>query len=231
MSIYITGDTHGEQGRMYQLDGVLKSGDYLIVCGDWGYIFRNDFSENRFLDDLEARPYSILFVDGNHENFDALYEYPVEEWNGGKIHRVRKNIIHLCRGQVFEIEGLSFFAFGGGYSLDKASRTPGVTWWKEELPTNDEFEKGKRNLRRFNYKVDYILTHTLNTESIRVLSAMDRYEEIKPYGTDEALLNFYLEDIRLQTSYREWFFGHFHRDKTIEFTHQRALWYDVVKIN
>ncbi|MCD8006944.1 MAG: hypothetical protein LUF29_08285 [Oscillospiraceae bacterium] len=51
--IYITGDTHGEQARFLNKDllpGELSSGDYLIICGDFGYIFMNDDSEKKFLD-------------------------------------------------------------------------------------------------------------------------------------------------------------------------------------
>lgn len=230
MSIYITGDTHGEYGRIYEIDRLLKEGDCLLVCGDWGYLFSDSFSERRFLDDLEARPYTIMFVDGNHENFPAIYSYPQEMWNGGKIHRIRKNIMHLCRGQVFEIEGLRFFAFGGGYSLDKASRTEGLSWWKEELPTQAEYEEGKKNLEKADWEVDYILTHTLNVESIKVLATMERSGEIKPLTPEEAPLNFYLEDIRACTTYKEWFFGHFHRDLSIGYTRQRGVWFDMVKL-
>lgn len=230
MGIYITGDTHGEQGRMYQIDKQLSDGDYLIVCGDWGYVFRDDLQEKRFLDDLEARPYTILFVDGNHENFNALYEYPVETWHGGTVHRVRENIIHLCRGQVYEIEGKSFFTFGGGYSIDKACRVPNKSWWEQELPNKEEYDEGKMNLEIHNWNVDYIVTHTLNVESIKVLAAMDRYNEIKPLCTDEATLNFYLEEIRQLTTYKEWFFGHFHRDKRIDYTRQTALWFELIKL-
>lgn len=231
MAIFVTGDTHGEQGRIIEFDRNLTEGDYLIVCGDWGYLFEDSFQERRFLDDLEARPYTILFVDGNHENFPAIYSFPEEVWNGGRIHRIRKNIIHLERGQVFEVEGLKFFTFGGGYSLDKTSRTEGRSWWSEELPSLAEYEEGKENLSKHNWTVDYIITHTVNSESIKVLAAMERFGEIKPMTSDEAPLNFYLEEIRELTSYKEWFFGHFHRDKRIGYTRQTCLWFDVIKLN
>lgn len=230
MGICVSGDPHGEIGRMYEIDKIIKDDDYILFCGDFGYLFEDDFNENRFLDDLEARPYTILFVDGNHENFPAIYSYPEELWKGGKIHRIRKNIIHLCRGQVFEIEGLKFFTFGGGYSYDKACRREGISWWPQELPTMEEYEEGKRNLEKHNWEVDYIVTHTLNYKSIQVLAAMDKYDEIKPLSSDEAPLNFYLEDIRELVNYKEWFFGHFHRDKKIDYTRQRALWFNVVRL-
>ena len=53
MSIYVTGDPHGERGRMVEIDRQLEDEDKIIFCGDWGYLFENNFAENRFLDDLE----------------------------------------------------------------------------------------------------------------------------------------------------------------------------------
>ena len=72
-------------------------------------------------------PFSVLFVDGNHENFDLLNSYPVEIWKGGKVHRVKPNITHLMRGQVFEIEGKTIFTFGGATSIDRDFRTEGMS--------------------------------------------------------------------------------------------------------
>ena len=48
-----------------------------------------------------------------------IAEYPVEEWHGGKVrHIVRDKIILLERGQIFDIEGHSYFTFGGARSHD-----------------------------------------------------------------------------------------------------------------
>ncbi len=85
--IYITGDTHGEQLRF--IEGNMPgepdwtNDDYLIVCGDFGFVFHDSAEEERFLDYLERKPYTICFCDGNHENFKRLYEYPELLWNGG----------------------------------------------------------------------------------------------------------------------------------------------------
>ena len=57
-------------------------------------------------------------VDGNHENFDRFNEFPVHHWHGGKIHYIRPHVIHLMRGQVFEIGGITFFTMGGASSHD-----------------------------------------------------------------------------------------------------------------
>lgn len=59
-----------------------------------------------------------MFVDGNHENFDKLYQYPEKDWHGGRVHEIRPNVLHLMRGHVFDIQGHSFFCMGGAMSHD-----------------------------------------------------------------------------------------------------------------
>lgn len=44
-----------------------------------------------------------LFVDGNHDCHPRLADYPVKEWNGGLVHEIRPHVLHLMRGQVFNI--------------------------------------------------------------------------------------------------------------------------------
>ena len=51
-------------------------------------------------------------------NFDRLYQYPVEDWHSGKVHKIRESVLHLMRGQVFEIEEKKIFSFGGASSHD-----------------------------------------------------------------------------------------------------------------
>ena len=70
------------------------------------------------LNQLECKSYTTLFVDGNHEKFDRLSDYPVDTWNRGKVHKIRPSVIHLMRGQIFEIDGKSIFTFGGASSHD-----------------------------------------------------------------------------------------------------------------
>lgn len=107
--IFITGDTHGDwknrfKPECFPIGQSLNRSDYVIVCGDFGYWHDTDIERNN-LDWLESQPWTTLFVDGNHSNFDRLKKLLVEEWNGGKIHKIRPHIIHLMRGQVFTIDG------------------------------------------------------------------------------------------------------------------------------
>lgn len=212
----VTGDTHGLEERLVSFDELsheyLSVGDYLFICGDFGYLFTDSDKEKQMLEALADLPYTICFCDGNHENFDLLDSYDITNWNGGKAHIIKRDknevakVIHLMRGQVFVIEGYRIFVFGGGYSADKARREEGLSWWAREMPDDDEKKDGIKNLEAVNWTVDYIITHTAPEESIKRFHTGD-YHEMP--------LNSYLEFIRENTSYKHWYMGHLHRDEVI----------------
>ena len=110
--IYITGDTHGGFQRFntknFPQQKQMGRSDYAVVTGDFGGVWDDSPREAYWLDWLEEKPFTTLFVDGNHENFDRLGELPVHQWQGGKVHYVRPHVLHLMRGQVFEIDGITF---------------------------------------------------------------------------------------------------------------------------
>ena len=123
--IYITGDTHADFSKFEKnklpIQTEMTKDDYVIICGDfggvWNYIVESMY-EKCWLDWLNEKNFTTLFVDGNHENFERLYRYPVEEWHGGKVHKIRESVIHLMRGEVFDIDNKKFFTFGGAKSHD-----------------------------------------------------------------------------------------------------------------
>ena len=92
----------------------LDKGDTLIVCGDFGFVWDGSPKEKKLLDYLGSRKYTVAFVDGTHENYDLLKKYRMTVWNGGRVHRISGNLFHLMRGQIYTIEGLRIFTFGGG---------------------------------------------------------------------------------------------------------------------
>ncbi len=176
--IYVTGDIHADQARWYyNIHPLLKKGDYLIIAGDFGFGFWNGvfWPEEMFYDWLAEQPYTILVVDGNHEDFNKLMSYPVASWNGGKVHLIRRNLVHLMRGEVYDIEGKFVFTFGGGYSIDKDRRTEGVSWWPQEMPSKAEYRNAEINLKRHDCSVDYIITHTGPLETVTYLSTFHEY--------------------------------------------------------
>lgn len=208
MSIFITGDTHIPidisklNSRNFDASNLTKD-DYVIICGDFGAIWNyqgEDKEEKYWLDWLENKPFTTLFVDGNHECFPRLYVSPEEEWNGGKIHKIRSSVYHLMRGQVFTIDGMKFFTMGGASSHDKIYRIEGLTWWAEELPSDEEYAEALKNLDKHNWKVDYVITHCLPD---------DISDEISDWYEHDKLTNF-LFTVNKDLEFRHWYCGHYH---------------------
>lgn len=253
--IYLTGDCHGDflkigVGIFPEQKGLTKD-DYMIICGDFGGVWARETSKFReqeegWLDWLERRPYTVLFVDGNHENFDRLYKYPVKEWKGGKVHEIRPTVFHLMRGEIFEICGKKIFTFGGASSHDvqdgilhmdkegewrkkardfdltnKMYRIEGLSWWKEELPSEEEMKNGWDNLAKHENKVDYIISHTPPASII---------DSIGKGLYEQDYLTHYLEDIKSETEYKLWFFGHMHINTNIKEHKSIGIYEQIIRI-
>ena len=172
MTVYVTGDIHGgadmQKLRDWELGDSLASDDYLIIAGDFGFPW--DFSTEECADIawLESRPYTVLFVDGNHERFDHWAERPMELWHGGLTQRLSDTspIRRLTRGEVFELDGSTVFTMGGATSVDKEYRIPYSSWWPQELPDERNFEEARAKLDSVGWTVDYVITHTCSTRML-----------------------------------------------------------------
>ena len=208
--ILISGDVHGERNyehidKNHKINNLTEK-DYLIICGDLGIGFKENFLEK-----LKQKKYTILFLDGNHENFPYLNSLKVEKWHNGKVHKIADNIYHLMRGQVYEIENKTFFTFGGAKSIYNKNQIKDLNWFPElEEGTEEEQKIGLQNLANHNFSVDYILTHTCSSTYLQILSG---------YLTmflEESNTSIYLEQIETMVNYKKWFFGHFHEDFKID---------------
>ena len=243
--IYITGDTHGEYDikklntKSFPEQKDLTKKDYLIVCGDFGLLWdhlksgitipsnpKDDHwqpNEIWLKDWYDNKNFTTLFVDGNHENFARLNSYPVEEWHGGKVQKITDSIIHLMRGQVFEIDGYTIFTMGGANSHDRGPVTytqdidEGICWWPEEKITKEDMIEAQRNLAKHNYKVDFVITHDAPAP---VRLRMRRFEND---DCAEAL-----GKIMLMTDYKVWYAGHHHTDEV--YGSVRLIYNDIVKL-
>lgn len=222
--VYATGDMHGDYALFSQKKFKnLKEGDTLVVCGDFGFIWRGDSKEKKILDKLGKKKYNILFVDGTHENFDLISRYPVINFAGGKAHKIRDNIYHLMRGQVFEIEGESYFTMGGGESPDIDIRFENNTWSKAEIPNSDEMKDGIRNLEAEKFEVDFIVTHEPPQKIKAFLNLKDK-ENVRFTG-----LNSYFEEINGSCKFTRWYFGSIHEDKLVSPSHI-AVYRNLIKM-
>lgn len=229
MAIWVTGDTHGSEydGSRFSFknfpDGrKMTKDDYVIILGDFGYIFaqEEDRFEKYWLNWFNDRPFTILFVDGNHENFEALKKYPIKEWKGGKIQEIRPSVYHLMRGQVYNINGKRIFTFGGAKSQDKEFREEHISWWKEEMPNYMEYEEAEKNLEKVSNTVDFVLTHCAPTSVVKKIDPGYSKDQLTEYF--ETILN--EKDIK-----EKWYCGHYHLDKDLT-DKVTCLYRDMVKI-
>lgn len=205
--IYVTGDTHIPldikklEEKYFPEQRNMTKNDYLIICGDFGGIWGNGRGDNFYLNKLENKNFTTLWVDGNHENFDLLKRYKVTKWMGGNVQFIKPSIIHLMRGQVYTIEDKKFFTFGGGNSIDKTIREKGRTWWAEEMPNKKEYNEGLENLRLHDYNIDYIISHTAPYSINKNI--------FKKGLKDEYKLNKYLEKVEKLCTFKKTLFRTF----------------------
>lgn len=237
--VYVTGDCHGDFRRFsterFPAQSEMTRDDIVVICGDFG-LWHDNKQERWWLDWLESKSFTIVFVDGNHENFDRLYsdEFPIVDFYGGKAHKIRENLYHLMRGHVFEFEGKKFFAFGGASSHDindgvlnqddfdskeefwqvvkhwqvarKNFRINHLSWWKQELPSQEEMDFGLKTLAKHDNMVDFIISHCCPQQVASLVSC----GQFKP-----DVLTEYFDDIAINVDFSKWYFGHLHDDRQI----------------
>jgi hypothetical protein len=223
---YVTGDTHTPIDihklctKCFPAQREMSKKDYVIVTGDFGAVWNGSNTDKYWLKWFNDKPFTTIFVDGNHENFDLLNRYPIKEWNGGNVHVIMPSVYHLMRGQVFTIDGKTFFTMGGAKSTDISDRKENISWWEDEMPNDDEYKTAWKNLEKHNFNVDYIITHCAPT-SIK--------KNVFKYSEDDRLTNF-LDEVLYSCSFKHWYCGHYHIDyyATPEFSFK---YYGVTKID
>lgn len=208
--VYITGDMHGDIGRFSgKAVNRLKKGDILIVCGDFGFVWNGTPDEKRLLRRIARKKYTVAFLDGAHENFEALAAYPTEEWNGGTVRRLAENILYLTRGQVFTIEGDRYFVMGGGERDRDRLEVTGENA-EAALPDETELRQGLAALTAVGNEVEYILTHEPSGKA-------GAY--VIPTRRRSGGLDIYFDKLEQDVAYRCWYFGSIHADKRITGRH------------
>ena len=213
MSIWVCGDTHGEMGirrisnQCWKEGRKLTRADYLIILGDFGLIFHNlpTEPEKYWLKWLESRPYTVLFVDGNHDNHPKLQALPKIEMFGGMVGQINSNVFHLRRGEVYTIDNRKVFTFGGASSMDKANRIEGIDWWREEVCNWAECEYALTNLEKHNNHVDLILTHTIPATLANIYLHSIGLGDAEPCPVST-----FLDTVATTVTFSQWYAGHWH---------------------
>lgn len=260
--IFITGDIHGDPDRFsveeFPVQNEMTREDYVIICGDFGMLWslKENKEENDRIDWLNDKNFTTLFVDGNHENFDRLNALPVQSWHGGNVHFVREHVIHLMRGEIFDLNGTAVFAFGGARSHDIAGLASEEELEKDYtagiLQKDDPHLYGKLKMVRNYYSSARIENQNWWREEMPTQDEMDAgLENLKKHnmqvdfivshdgpisdlvllggGITADPLNKYFEELRQTVTYRGWFFGHHHEDRRIN-DRETAIYYSILQV-
>lgn len=237
--VFLTGDTHTDWARFgikkFPEQREMTRDDFVIILGDFGLWHKSE-KEEWWLDWLAQKSFTLLFVDGNHENFDRLYsdEFEVVDFHGGKAHKIRENVYHLMRGYIFDLCGKKFFAFGGASSHDiqdgildpadystkeefavvykewndsyKMFRVNHVSWWEQELPSHAEMQRGIEALAANNNEVDFVVTHCLPQSIASMLG----------FYTPDKLTKYFDGLLDSGLKFKRFYCGHYHINKDID---------------
>ena len=173
MKLMLLGDTHGnvafmvaaiDQAKKMGCGAIYQLGDFGIWDHQPGGVYFLDKTEEALVEEgLE-----LIFIDGNHENFDSLYALPIEE-DGFRL--VRDHIRHAPRGHIWDVDETTFLAMGGAHSIDgpggvwTQARGPGNGWWPQETITPDEVYRALHNIEIWHKPVDVMLCHDVPIRS------------------------------------------------------------------
>jgi hypothetical protein len=104
----------------------------------------------------------VLFIPGNHENYnrllgDEFHQIHIDEISGD-VKQISKNVYMLLSGHFYTINKKTFFTIRGARSIDKDFRIKDISWWSNEVISGSEYDEIKSAIH--GNSVDYLITHT-----------------------------------------------------------------------
>lgn len=231
--VFITGDTHCPidihkiNSKCFYDGNNLNRNDFLIICGDAGFVWDGNTRDKKWIDWISRKPWTTIFVDGNHENHSLLQTYPVVDFFGAKAHRISESLFHIKRGEIMTINNETYFCFGGAFSHDIEYRVENVSWWQDELPTQKDIDNAIANLKKHHNQVNYIITHDIPISVNMYLGYNTPIMDYYTHGKYVHLCNF-LQNILETVKFDTWFAGHYHINELIN--NIQILYQDIIEI-
>lgn len=212
---YITGDTHGQFEHIKEFCDVNKTTteDVMIILGDAGINYYLDASDDRLKGKLSQLPITLFCIHGNHEERpDNISTYEEKQWREGLVFYEEEypNLLFANDGEIYDFDGKKTIVIGGAYSVDKYYRLRnGLPWFESEQP--DQWTKSmvEAKLRKEDWKVDVVLTHT---GPLKYLPTDVFLSSIDQDAVDQST-EIWLDELEEKIDYQQWFFGHFHTDR------------------
>jgi Icc-related predicted phosphoesterase len=156
--VLFAGDIHGNINHAAWVFKTAADNNcsHIIACGDFGYWVHLRRGQ-QFVDEIArmADKFGIqfLWVDGNHENHDILNNLLGKHGDTEPIPTPNEWVKWIPRGCQFQIGGSTFMGYGGAYSVDKADRIAGQSWWEGETLDQNHIDSVPLT------KVDFLVTH------------------------------------------------------------------------
>lgn len=206
----LLGDTHANLVSFPFIRAMDEGAEAIVQLGDFGYRYEPPFIKKLC---RLVRQYDIpvYFIDGNHDRFQYMIDR--DAWGQSTFQEIWDNIFYIPRGMAWEWSGVKFIGIGGAYSIDRPARQLDVSWWEEELITEEEVSTAISH-----GECDILLTHDApygvtpleglldNPERNRAIEASGHCR-IGPESKENRQL---LEQVVLGTSPNYLFHGHYH---------------------
>lgn len=227
MSIYITGDVHGDFSDLQPWCRSMKprESDTIVLLGDTALNYfggERDVARKKCADELGPK---LFCIHGNHEMRPTEENgYELTEWHGGKVWLEPKfpNLIFAKDGELYDFGGKKAIVLGGAYSVDKDWRIAyGYRWFPDEQPSEEIKKFAEKRLTAEDWKVDLVFSHTCPYKY--------RPTEAMLHGLDQSKVDTsteeWLDKIEDRLDYRKWYCGHWHINKQID--KMQFLFHDV----
>lgn len=216
--VLLMGDIHGEVKRLADIANKIDNwtkDDLIIILGDFGCIWDRKTAKLK-LDYIAELPFTVAFLDGNHENFPLIKEMEqITLWNGGYIGMLSGGTIHLLRGEIYNINNKTIGVCGGANSIDKYWRTEGESWWAEEEIIENDVNNFKNNLlikNLENKKLNIMLSHDCPIEILPTVRAFSGVNKMSSFSNSQKRL----QEIYKMINVDKWYFGHWHFDLQLD---------------
>lgn len=163
-----------------------------------------------------AFPLPPFCIHGNHEmRPTSVPGYEEITWRGGTVYRQAEypSLLFAKDGEIYDFDGCKAVAIGGAYSVDKFYRLEyGYRWFEDEQPDDAIKRYVESKLNAANWTVDVVLSHTCPMRYIPVENFISGIDQ----STVDNATEEWLGELEGKLSYREWYCGHFHTEKTID---------------
>ena len=158
MNIAFLGDIH-EQYEVLNL--APPRAQLVIQLGDFGFLHQQPCTVTPLIE--------TWFIDGNHDSIEMLHALEPTWFPDIKDKlQIGPNLFYIPRGSVHEI-GNSIVGFlGGADSIDKATRTEGVDWFRDETIKICDLVKLEDELT-CHKKLDVLVTHAVPSTTLKTI--------------------------------------------------------------